>query len=410
MRDQEFELSGIGGFGLPPLIFGRSADGFHCLDVERRVGWWRNGEDAFPEIVEFEEELDFFWAQDFVHDLHGGFALGTEERIFAPDAHDEIAPKWAESAIGRLVMGDGGRRGLSGSRGISFRMRALAGDRYLVAPLGESAGFVGVDAVVADGVVVAVGDVFDDSGEKVGGGEDFEIALGFPVAAGAVDDGGGFFFPGDFLQGERRPQEVFGELAAAIDVVRGDGFLSGVEVEAAAFPGEKIAGFFPGEELVADKSCDEAVAEEFGEGLEGMGGWSGEEMEAAGLIEESAGAEDVDVWMEYEVVAKCLDAGDSGEFSVGQVELKAHPVAEGIGGGSEEVVEEVAPLAEDAAQHAGNGEDELAVGDGLAEGFGDPVAGGADAALVALVASRADVAALAGEGEEALVAAFIILV
>ena len=74
------------------------------------------------------------------------------------------------------------------------------------------------------------------------------------------------------------------------------------------------------------------------------------------------------------------------------------------------MVEEVAPLAEDAAQHAGNGEDELAVGDGLAEGFGDPVAGGADAALVALVASRADVAALAGEGEEALVSAFIILV
>ena len=54
-----------------------------------------------------------------------------------------------------------------------------------------------------------------------------------------------------------------------------------------------------------------------------------------------------------------------------------------------------AALAEDAAQHAGNGEDELAVGNGLAEGFGDPVAGGADAALVA---GRADVATLAGEG------------
>ena len=107
--------------------------------------------------------------------------------------------------------------------------------------------------------------------------------------------------------------------------------------------------------------------------------------------------------LQYEVVSKCLDAGDRGESSAGQVELKAHPVAEGIGGGSEEVVEEVAPLAEDAAKHAGNGEDELAVGDGLAEGFGDPVAGGADAALVA---SRADVAALASEGEEPLVAAF----
>ena len=55
----------------------------------------------------------------------------------------------------------------------------------------------------------------------------------------------------------------------------------------------------------------------------------------------------------------------------------------------------MAALAEDAAQHAGNGEDELTVGNGLAEGFGDPVAGDADAALVA---GRADVATLAGEG------------
>ena len=66
------------------------------------------------------------------------------------------------------------------------------------------------------------------------------------------------------------------------------------------------------------------------------------------------------------------------------------------------MIEEVAALTEDAAQHAGNGEDELAMRNGLAQGFGDPVTGGADAALVA---SRADVAALAGEGEEALVAA-----
>ena len=71
------ELGGIGGFGFPPLEFGRSADGLHCLDVERRIGWWRNGEETFPEIVEFEEEFDFFGAQDFVHDLHGGFALGA---------------------------------------------------------------------------------------------------------------------------------------------------------------------------------------------------------------------------------------------------------------------------------------------------------------------------------------------
>ena len=104
-----------------------------------------------------------------------------------------------------------------------------------VAFLFEAAGFVGVDAVVADGVVVAVGDVFDGGGEEVGGGEDFEVAFGFPVGAGTVDDGGAFFFPGDLLEREGGAQQVFGELAAAIDVVRGHGFLSGVEVEAAVF-------------------------------------------------------------------------------------------------------------------------------------------------------------------------------
>jgi hypothetical protein len=64
--------------------------------------------------------------------------------------------------------------------------------------------------------------------------------------------------------------------------------------------------------------------------------------------------------------------------------------------------EEVAAFAEDSAQDAGDGEDELAVRDFVADGGGDPVAGGADAALVA---GGAEVAALAGEGEEAFVAA-----
>ena len=40
-------------------------------------------------------------------------------------------------------------------------------------------------------------------------------------------------------------------------------------------------------------------------------------------------------------------------------------------------------FAENAAQDFGDGEDELAVGNFVADGGGDPVAGGADAALVA---------------------------
>lgn len=59
-------------------------------------------------------------------------------------------------------------------------------------------------------------------------------------------------------------------------------------------------------------------------------------------------------------------------------------------------------LAEDAAQHFWKGEHILPVRDFVADGGGDPSAGLADAALVA---GGAEVAGLAGEGEELFVAA-----
>ena len=83
-------------------------------------------------------------------------------------------------------------------------------------------------------------------------------------------------------------------------------------------------GFVFGEEFVGDEGLDEAVAEEFGEGLEGLCGGGGEKVEGAGLIEESAGAENVKVRVKYEVIAEGLDAGDGGEFAFGKVELEAH--------------------------------------------------------------------------------------
>jgi hypothetical protein len=147
-------------------------------------------------------------------------------------------------------------------------------------------------------------------------------------------------------------------------------------------------------------------------------------VEAAIRGEESVGGKDVEVRVENEVVAESVDGGDAPEFAVGEIEAGAEGVAEGLirpprmagspfglrlrlrpkrlrpsalfGGGVEEVAEELAALAEDAAQDFGDGEDELAVGDFVADGGGNPVAGGADAALMA---GWAEVAALAGEGE-----------
>ncbi|MGK0190634.1 MAG: hypothetical protein ACI9R3_006464, partial [Verrucomicrobiales bacterium] len=102
------ELGRIGFFGFPPAVVGRRADGFHGLDVERRLWWWWDGEEAESEIVELEKEFDFLRAQDFVHNLHGGFTLGTEERVLAPDAHDEVTPEGTEFELVGTLISKGG--------------------------------------------------------------------------------------------------------------------------------------------------------------------------------------------------------------------------------------------------------------------------------------------------------------
>ncbi len=66
------------------------------------------------------------------------------------------------------------------------------------------------------------------------------------------------------------------------------------------------------------------------------------------------------------------------------------------------MVEELAPLAEDAAQGPGHREHELAMRHLEADLVGNPIAEGTDAALVA---AGTEVSGLAGEGEEFLMAA-----
>ena len=141
------------------------------------------------------------------------------------------------------------------------------------------------------------------------------------------------------------------------------------------------------------------MAEQFGERLQTL---DRKDMEAPLAVHQPRGGEDVEVGVKVEVVAEGLHGGDGGDLPVGQIEALSHPVAEAVGGGVEEMVEELAALAEDASQGLGHGEDELSVGHVEAEDAGDPVAGLAD---FALVAARAEVAGLAGEGEEPLVAA-----
>ena len=75
---------------------------------------------------------------------------------------------------------------------------------------GLAPGFVGVEAVVADGLLALGREVKESGGDEIGCFEDLEVALGGVVAFGAVDDGLGGGVPGDFLEGEGMAEEILG--------------------------------------------------------------------------------------------------------------------------------------------------------------------------------------------------------
>ena len=336
--------------------------------------------------------MDFTSTEEGVHDFHGAFAARALERVGTPDAEDEVAPERAHGAGGDL-----GRRRDDGR----FRcgLFLAGGFRERGGWAWQAAAFVRVEAVIADGLLAARRDVVDGGGEEVGGFEDFEIPLRVPTAAGTVDDSLGLGVPVDFLEGEWGAQEILGEALAAFGVAGGDGFFPAVDVESAVFPREEIGDFLGAEVFFVAEDLEEAMAEEFGDGGEAF---LGHGVEAPFLVEQAVGSEDMEMRVEDEVVAKGVDGGSGGEATGGQAETGAEGGAQAFGGGLEKKMKEVAALAENAAEHLREGEDELTVGHVVADGGGDPSAGLPDAALVA---GGAEVAGLAGEGEELFVAA-----
>ncbi len=195
-------------------------------------------------------------------------------------------------------------------------------------------------------------------------------------------------------------EQILGKAFATVGVMRGDGFFATtINVEAAVFPGEQVGEAAGADVFAVAEGLQETVAEKFDDGSAAIGGHA---VETTHGVEQAVGGKDVEVRMEEEVIAEGVDGGDSGESAIGQVETGAEGFEQGVGGGFEQEMEQVTALAEDATQDFRDGEDELAVGDFVTNGGGDPFGGLADAALVA---GRAEVAALAGEGEEAFVTA-----
>lgn len=263
-----------------------------------------------------------------------------------------------------------------------------------------AAGAVRIDAVIPHRLLAFGREVEERGGDEVRGFENLEVAFGGVVALGAVDDGLGRFVPGDFLERERMAQEVLRKPFAALMVTGADPLvIGGVDIEAGVFPLQEVGELRRADEPGFAEGVEEAMAEEFDGGSELLGGHA---VEGAVGGEKAVGGEDVEVGVEDEVVAEGVDGGDGSEFALGEVEADAEVIAEAFGGGAEQDGEVRAAFAEDVAEDLGDGEDELTVGDIVADGAGDPIAGASDAALMA---RGAEVAGLAGEGEKTLVAA-----
>ena len=322
------DLGGIESLGfvlLRPAEQAGHVDGLHRLDV---VGWfWRRGnvDDPLPHAVESEEELDFLGPAERAVHFHEPLAARADERVFAPNAEDEIAPEGTEVA--------GARCGGSWHTG-----RLITICRVLPRLDFHAAALVGVAAVIPDGVLVLGWDMFDGGGEELRGGEDLEVALGAPAAAGAVDDAAGLFHPSDLFEREGGAEEILRELLTARDAANGP--LSGINAESAVFPVQKLAGLTFADDLLVEQGRDEAVPEEFGERLEGL---DRHFVEASVAVVEAGSGQEVEMGMEDEVVSEGLYRGDSGELPVGKIEAGAEPGAQALDGGAAEEGEQVTP-------------------------------------------------------------------
>ena len=126
-------------------------------------------------------------------------------------------------------------------------------------------------------------------------------------------------------------------------------------------PGHELAG-----ELLRDRvSLDEARQQALAEQLHDRFAVPGREgMKGAIVREATVGQEKVSVRMPLDQVPGGGDGDDDSRPSV-RADSSPHVLGDGLGGALGEVEQKLPPLAEDPAQEAGHGEDDMTMRDGL---------------------------------------------
>ena len=103
-----------------------------------------------PAVEVVEDSTDEFGLDDESENFHLCPTVKASQRVDFVDAVDELCPAFAQSALGSRVVGFTVPRGRSG-----------------VVPAVGCANAVGVGAVEMDQVLVRLGDVDEDAGEKL---------------------------------------------------------------------------------------------------------------------------------------------------------------------------------------------------------------------------------------------------
>jgi hypothetical protein len=189
-------------------------------------------------------------------------------------------------------------------------------------------------------------------------------------------------------------QQIFGEsLATAVVVGIEEVVTAVVNVKSEMFPTEQITQFVRTDEFLFPEDSEEAMAKQLGHGADGS---LRQAVKAAVGTTQTVSDEHVEMGMEDEVIAKSMNGGDGSDFAFRKIELEAKRYGQGIDRALEQKRKQLTTFAKDAAQHFGNGENQLSMRDLMAYRSGDPFTGGTHATLMT---SGTKVASFAGEGE-----------
>ena len=199
----------------------------------------------------------------------------------------------------------------------------------------------------------------------------------------------------ELWRGDGGAGSVAGQLQEAERVV---GFEADavVDVEAGVGPGEHGAGVVLAQEIAPDELSQHGSTESLREDVDLV---VAEVQEGAVGSEGAVGDDEVQMGVPVHEAAEGLNGGDDAGDEVRLAEAGAQKVAQRAVGDAAEDAEELAVVEEEGPQAFGDGEDELAVGDGVEEHVLEPV--GPDFEPLG-VAGGAEDAGLAAEGDEEL--------